>query len=247
MDVLPAIDLRGGKVVRLLQGDYDRQTVYADDPAKVADDFIAAGAKWIHVVDLDAARSGQLSNTDALRAVCKVAAAQDVRVESGGGVRDIAAVRTLREAGVSRLVIGSAALKNWPWFESLLDDDEFPNELFALGLDARDGYVAAEGWTEQLGETAIAIAGRVTGSGLGAIVYTDIARDGMLSGVNIPATLELVSGTDVPIIASGGVRSLEDIRQCLAIGCCGVIVGKAYYEGRIDLAEALTEAGKKTD
>jgi len=239
MDILPSIDLRDGKVVRLLQGDYDRQMTYGDDPVAVARSFVEAGARWIHMVDLDAARSGELANTAAIAAVCGAVAGDDVRVQCGGGVRDRLAIEALIGRGVSRLVIGSAALKDWPWFEGLLDDEAVPNEGLALGLDARDGCLAAEGWTEQLAVTAAELARRVRGSGLGAIVFTDIARDGMLAGVNVEATAELVTATDVGVIASGGVCSVDDVDRCRQIGCAGAIIGRAIYEGRIDLAAAI--------
>jgi len=239
MDVLPAIDLRGGKVVRLAQGDYDRQTTYADDPAEVARTFAAAGAKWIHVVDLDAARTGKPANTDAVRTVRD---AVDLRVELGGGIRDTQTVEAYQALGVSRLVIGSAAMKDWDWFRGLLDDEAFPNERLALGLDARGGQLQAEGWTEPVAQTPVALAARVAGSGLGAIVYTDIARDGMLTGVNLGTTREVIEATDVPVVASGGVAGVEDVRRCREIGCSGVIIGRAWYEGRIDLVEALQAA-----
>ncbi|HDY65075.1 MAG TPA: 1-(5-phosphoribosyl)-5-[(5-phosphoribosylamino)methylideneamino]imidazole-4-carboxamide isomerase [Phycisphaerae bacterium] len=244
MDVLPAIDLRGGKVVRLQQGNYDQQTTYADDPVAVAKGFIDTGTKWIHVVDLDAARTGRLINTESVREICQVASPAGVNVQNGGGIRDLQVIQTLLNAGISRLVIGSAALKNWGWFEQLLGGDEVDNERLALGLDARGGLVAAEGWTEQLDQLAVDLARRVSGSGLGAIVYTDIERDSMLTGVNVEATAELVAATDVPVVASGGLSSLDDIRQCHQIGCSGVILGKALYEGQVDLGDALDVAGK---
>jgi phosphoribosylformimino-5-aminoimidazole carboxamide ribotide isomerase len=237
MDILPAIDLRDGKVVRLLQGDYDRQVTYGDDPAAVAEQFVAAGAGWIHVVDLDAARSGQPTNTDSVRAICDAIAGR-ARVEFGGGVRDRDTIVMMRDVGVSRVVIGSAAMKNPVWFRELLAEADLPNDGIALGLDARDGYLRAEGWTEKMDQTADAFAREVAGSGLGAIVYTDIARDGMLTGVNVEATRRVIDATDVPVVASGGVRSLEDVTACRDAGCAGMIVGKAYYEGRIDIAEA---------
>lgn len=244
MEVLPAIDLRGGKVVRLSQGDYERQKVYGDSPAATAGQFIAAGVGWIHVVDLDAARSGSLANTGAVADICSLAAQAGANVQCGGGVRNIETIELLRSLGVRRLVIGSAAMKDWPWFQGLLEGDDFPNDMFALGLDARDGCVAAEGWTEQLSTRAADLAKRVAGSGLGAIVYTDIARDGMLSGINLGATGELVRATDVPIIASGGVASIDDVAGCKDIGCAAVIIGRAWYEGRIDLAAAVEMAAK---
>ncbi|MCE5328710.1 MAG: 1-(5-phosphoribosyl)-5-[(5-phosphoribosylamino)methylideneamino]imidazole-4-carboxamide isomerase [Planctomycetaceae bacterium] len=243
MDILPAIDLRGGKVVRLAMGDYDRQTVYSDDPAAVAREFAAAGATWIHIVDLDAARCGELTN---LAAVAAIRAAVPLRLEVGGGARNDAAVARLIEAGADRVVIGSAALKDWPWFEQLASRPEL-NRRLALGLDAREGKLAVAGWREQSQVAAVDLAARVTGWPLGAIIYTDIARDGMLTGPNFQATAELIAATDVPVIASGGVSNLQDVRQCKAIGCSGAIIGKAYYTGAVDLAAACrlaAEAGK---
>jgi phosphoribosylformimino-5-aminoimidazole carboxamide ribotide isomerase len=241
MDILPAIDLREGKVVRLAQGDYGRQTTYRDDPVSVAREFVSAGARWIHVVDLDAARSGRPANTDAVRAV---ADAVEARIELGGGMRDEATIDAMLSGGVDRVVIGSAALKNWTWFERLASRGDLAGRL-ALGLDARDGRVAAEGWTEQLEATALEIARRVDGWPLGAIVYTDIARDGMLTGANVEATAEMVAATDVPVIASGGVSTLDDVVACRRAGCAGAIIGRAWYEGKIDLAAAC-EAGRGT-
>ena len=237
MEILPAIDLRGGKVVRLLRGDYDAQTIYSDDPAAVAGELVAAGARWIHMVDLDAARAGRPVNTASIRAVRQ---AVDCRIELGGGARDEAIIRSMLDDGVDRVVVGSAAVKNWAWFEQLLAREGL-GERLALGLDARGGRLAIHGWMEQVDDAPLELARRVKGSALGAIVYTDIARDGMLTGVNVEATGELVSATDVPIIASGGVASIEDVRRCRQIGAAGVIVGKAYYEGRINLSQALTE------
>ena len=238
MDVLPSIDLRDGKVVRLARGDYDAQTVYSDDPVAVAEGLVRAGARWIHVVDLDAALTGRFANADAVRAIRQ---AVEVDIELGGGARDEPAIRAMLDRGATRVVVGSAALGDWEWFERLVGQADLAPRL-ALGLDARAGRLAAKGWTEQTDILAADLAGRVAGSGLGAIVCTDIARDGMLTGVNVEMTSELVSATDVPIIASGGVSSIRDIRQCREIGCGGVIIGKAYYEGKIDLARAIAEA-----
>ncbi|MHC4295324.1 MAG: 1-(5-phosphoribosyl)-5-[(5-phosphoribosylamino)methylideneamino]imidazole-4-carboxamide isomerase [Planctomycetota bacterium] len=242
MDVLPAIDLRDGKVVRLARGDYDAQTLYSDDPAAVAAEFATAGARWIHIVDLDAAKTGKPTNTSS---VLDIRRSVDVHIQQGGGARDEATIRKILADGVDRVVVGSAALENWAWFEQLLQRSDLARHL-ALGLDARGGKLAIHGWLDQLDATPLELARRVTGSELGAIVYTDIARDGMLSGVNAEATAELVSATDVPIIASGGVSSIEDIRRCRRIGCQGVIIGRAYYEGKIDLAEAIAEANKNS-
>ena len=238
MDILPAIDLRGGQVVRLAQGDYARQTTYSDDPAAIAEQFAAAGAGWIHVVDLDAARTGTPTNTDAVRAIRQ---AVDVKVELGGGARSDAAIDAMLAMGVDRVVVGSAALKDWAWFERLSKRRDLAGRI-ALGLDARGSKLAAEGWTEPTDATPTELARRVVGWPLGAIVYTDIARDGMFTGVNVEATAGLIAVTDVPVIASGGVASLDDVRRCKEIGCAGVIVGKAHYEGRIDIAAACEAA-----
>ncbi len=243
MEILPAIDLRAGKVVRLAQGDYGRQTTYSDQPDQVARAFESAGAGWIHVVDLDAARSGRRTNADAVRGVRK---AVKCRIELGGGARDAAAIDAMLADGADRVVVGSAALADWPWFEKLLSDANLAPKL-ALGLDAREGDLAARGWTAATGLKATDLAARVRGSRLGAIVYTDIARDGLLGGVNIEATAAVIAATDVPVIASGGVASIEDIRRCRRIGCGGAIVGKAYYEGKIELKEAIACAtGEET-
>ncbi len=238
MDLLPAIDLRDGKVVRLFQGDYDRQTTYDAAPAEMARTILQAGALWVHVVDLDAARSGKVTNLAAIREILQAGLGR-LRVEVGGGIRSREVIDMYLEAGVSRLVIGSAALRDWSWFENLLDDPDLDSAALALGLDARAGQVAAQGWTQQLETTALELARRVSGSGLGAIVYTDIARDGMLAGVSLESTRQIVESTDVGVIASGGVAGIEDIENCLEIGCAGVIVGKALYEGKIDLKQAI--------
>lgn len=240
MDVIPAIDLCGGKVVRLAQGDYDRLTAYADDAAGVARQFAAAGAKWLHVVDLDAAKSGKLTNTAIVHSICQ-AVGDQMKVEVGGGLRDQASLDTLAAAGVARMIVGSAALANWKWFESLAATAAYRGRL-VLGLDARQGRLAVHGWTQTSQTTAVEVASAVKGWPLAGIVYTDIARDGMLEGVNLQATAGIIAATDVPVIASGGVGSIVDIRHCKRIGCAGVIVGRAYYEGRIDLAEALEVA-----
>ena len=236
MKILPAIDLRDGKVVRLEKGDYDLQTTYGDDPAAIARVFADAGAEWIHIVDLDAAKSGQPTNTAAIAAIRE---AVDIRLELGGGMRDDRTVRTALDAGVDRVIIGSAALKNLDWFEQLVGADDLGGRI-VLGLDARDGMLATDGWTAQTECSALEIAQRVSDWPLAGIVYTDIARDGMLTGVNIEATAELISATNVPVIASGGVASLDHLLACKEIGCWGAIMGKAWYEGMIDLARALS-------
>lgn len=238
MDLLPAIDLRNGKVVRLLRGDYNVQTTYGDDPAAVACEFERAGATWIHVVDLDAARSGKLTNTNAITSIRR---AVKLNIELGGGARDDASVDAMIEVGAQRVVVGSAAMKNWAWFERLVARDDLANKI-ALGLDARNGMLASQGWTQQTTISALDFAKKVKGWSLGAIVYTDIARDGMLKGINVDATREIVQASGVPVIASGGLASIDDIIQCKKAGCAGAIVGKAWYEGKINLSDALAQA-----
>ena len=242
MIVLPAIDLRDGKVVRLQEGDYARQTQYSTDPAAIAVAMAQAGARWIHVVDLDAALSGTPANTAAFRAI-RQAVGTGVSLELGGGARTEDAVRAMLEQGADRVVVGSAALKDWAWFERLVRSPGLEGKV-ALGLDARDGQLAVHGWTQQSRLSAVDVATRARKLPLGAIVYTDIARDGMLTGVNVPATAEVIAASGQPVIASGGVSSLQDLAECRRIGCAGAIIGKAYYEGRIDLRQAIATAEK---
>ncbi len=234
MEIFPAIDLRGGKVVRLSRGDYDREQIYATDAADVAGRFASAGARWIHVVDLDAARSGKRTNADAVRSICRTAG---VDVQLGGGIRSAEAVADAVALGVRRLIIGSAALKNWAWFEKLTQRADLAGAI-VLGLDARGGKLAAAGWTEQTDLTVDQVARRAKRLPLAAIVYTDIDRDGMLTGPDLDGTAQLIETTGLPVIASGGIAGMDDIARCKEIGCAGAIVGRAYYEGKIDLAEA---------
>ncbi len=236
MEVLPAIDLRDGCVVRLSQGDFGRQKTYSKEPAAVAAELARRGATWIHVVDLDAAKTGTPTNTAAIAEIRS--AAPGVKIELGGGARDTETVEYMLANLADRVVIGSAAMKDWPWFEKLACRDDMAGRI-ALGLDARDGQISIDGWTKEVNSGPVEIALKVKGWPLGAIIYTDIDRDGMLTGVNLESTREVVSATDVPIIASGGVSSLKDVRDCNMIGCAGTIVGRAYYEGKIDLAVAI--------
>ncbi len=241
MDVIPAIDLRSGKCVRLLQGDYDRQIDYDLDPVQQARSFERTGARWLHMVDLDGAREGRPCNLDTIKGVVT---GTGLEVEVGGGVRDDATVEALLSVGVARVVIGTQALRDWAWFESLVHRPEHRGRI-ALGLDAREGRLAVEGWTEQTDQSARQIAERVADWPLGAIVYTDIARDGMLLGPNFDAIGEVAHASKVPVIASGGVTDLEDVRRLTEMPLAGMIVGRAIYEGQFDLAEALAiVAGK---
>jgi len=234
MEILPAIDLRAGSVVRLAQGDYDRQTVYGEDPAAVAGQFVAAGARWIHVVDLDAARTGRRASAESIAAVCQ---AVDAKVELGGGIRDDQAVAAALALGVDRVVIGSAALKDWAWFEALVTQRDLAGKV-ALGLDAREGVLALHGWTQSAELTVLEVAHRARSLPLAAIIYTDIERDGMMTGPDLATTKQVAAISRHAVIASGGVGGIDDVGRCKQAGCAGVIVGRAWYEGRIDLAEA---------
>jgi phosphoribosylformimino-5-aminoimidazole carboxamide ribotide isomerase len=236
--VVPSIDLRAGKVVRLQQGDYNRQIDYELDPIQTACSFEQAGAQWMHIVDLDGAKNGAVVQADLIG---RIIASCRIRVQVGGGVRSTDDVRRLLDAGAHRVVIGTRAIEMWPWFESLAADPQFEDRL-VLALDARDGKVATRGWTQTSDRLAVDIAREVSGWKLGGILYTDVSRDGMLQGPNLAATRALAEAGDVPVIASGGVGNLEHIRTLLALPIWGVIVGRSLHEGRLDLREALAAA-----
>ncbi|MEO1086177.1 MAG: 1-(5-phosphoribosyl)-5-[(5-phosphoribosylamino)methylideneamino]imidazole-4-carboxamide isomerase [Acidobacteriota bacterium] len=233
MQIWPAIDLRGGKCVRLQQGDYDRETVFSEDPVRVAESFQAEGAKHLHLVDLDGAREGRPVNTDVID---RVVEAVDMECELGGGVRDTPTVETLLGLGLHRLVVGTSALKNPEWFAEICR--AHPGRI-VLGLDARDGSLATDGWEQDSGADAVQVARQLQSLPLAAIVYTDIATDGMLAGPNVPAMSAMQAAVDVPVVASGGVTEPDDVAALAAAGLAGAIIGRALYEGRISLASAL--------
>jgi len=233
--LFPAIDLRGGKVVRLTQGDYDRQTTYGDSPLDQARVFEQAGSTWLHVVDLDGARSGEMEHLEHIRPVCKNTG---LKVEVGGGVRSEKAIDQLLGAGVERVVVGTAALRNWDWFSDLVQRQAYRHRV-VLGLDAKDGMAAVAGWEQTTDRSALEIAKLVSGWPLAAIVYTDIAVDGMLTGPNVTATAEMAKATDVPIVASGGVGTLEHLRELRKLPIQGAIIGKSLYENRFTISQAL--------
>ena len=235
MDLFPAIDLREGKCVRLLQGDYRRQIDYSDDPVAQATEFARHGARWIHLVDLDGAREGVMQNRGVIEAIASEAG---VKIEVGGGVRDEQTIAGLLEAGVTQVVVGTRALEDPDWFKTVVHDDRFAGRV-VLGLDAREGRIATRGWTQTGEITTEDMAEKVNEWPLAAIVYTDIACDGMLTGPNVAATDKLARQCKVPVIASGGVGTLEDIRKLARLPVRGIIVGRALYEGQFDLAEAL--------
>lgn len=235
MHVFPAIDLRGGKVVRLLQGDYDRQTTYADDPVEQAKAFEAAGASHLHVVDLDGARSGVMGHLPHIERICQQTG---LKVQVGGGVRQEGTISTLLGLGVQRVILGTAALKNWGWFEALMGNPSYRGRLI-LGLDGRDGRVAVQGWEETTEQTILNLAETVSTWPLAALVVTDIAVDGTLAGPNLSLYRELIEATDTPIIASGGVGSAEDLRALADLDLAGVIIGRALYDGTVTLEQSI--------
>jgi len=236
MIILPAIDLIGGRCVRLRQGDYSRETVFDEDPAAVARRFEAAGATWLHVVDLDGARLGEPKNVETIRAVVS---AVRMSVEVGGGIRTTQAAADLLGMGVQRVIVGTRAVREPEWLAEIAG--KFPGRV-ALGLDAKSGRVAVEGWQRQAGRTAAEVAESAAGLPLAAIIYTDIARDGMMTGPNVEATAELVKATRLPVIASGGVTTADDVRRLKKAGAAGAIIGRALYEGKMTLEAALQAA-----
>ena len=238
LTVIPSIDLRGGKVVRLKQGDYSQQLNYDVDPLKTAESFRAAGATWMHVVDLDGAKEGRPMQTELIGRIIK---ASGLQVEVGGGIRTAQDIQTLLKAGAGRVVLGTKAMEDWPWFESQVKDENFHRKL-VLALDAKDGFVATRGWTETSKKLASDVARQVNGWPLAAILYTDVAKDGMMTGPNFEQTRKLAEAGDVPVIASGGVGSIEHIRKLRGLGVWGVIVGRSLYEGTVDLREAISVA-----
>ena len=236
MDLWPAIDLRGGKCVRLLQGDYDRETVFGDDPVDMARRFVAGGASRLHLVDLDGAKAGGPVQADL---VARIVAAAGIPCQLGGGIRSRDTAAAYLAVGVQRVVLGSAAIEHPELLESLAV--EFPGRI-VLGLDARDGLVAVRGWLETSAVTAIDVARRHAALPLAGIVATDIAKDGTLEGPNLEGLRALIDAVPLPVVASGGVGTAADIRRVAAIGAAGCIVGRALYTGAVTLTEALAAA-----
>jgi phosphoribosylformimino-5-aminoimidazole carboxamide ribotide isomerase len=238
--VYPAIDLRGGQCVRLRQGDYARETVFAADPAAVARRWVDQGATWLHLVDLDGARAGRPVHAAGVRAIV---AAAGVPCQLGGGLRTDADIETALGWGVARVILGTRALQDPDWCEAVCR--RHPGRV-ALGIDARDGFVATEGWQTTSRVTALELARRAADWPPAAIIFTDIGRDGMLAGPNRDALAALAKAVPVPVIASGGVTTVEDVKALAARGLAGAIVGRALYEGRLDLAAAIAAAQSGT-
>ncbi len=236
MQIWPAIDLRGGKCVRLVQGDYRRELVFGEDPAAMARKLVADGAECLHLVDLDGARDGEPANLPSIRAILE---AVDVPCELGGGIRDEATIHRLLGIGLSRLVIGTRALRDSKWFREVAR--RFPGKL-VLGIDARDGRAATHGWLETSDVPATELALQFDEEPLAAVIYTDIATDGMLAGPNLKAMREMQQAIRLPVVASGGVTTAEDVSRLAAIPVAGCIIGRALYEGKLTLSEALQAA-----
>ncbi|RLK48136.1 1-(5-phosphoribosyl)-5-[(5-phosphoribosylamino)methylideneamino] imidazole-4-carboxamide isomerase [Alkalispirillum mobile] len=236
MQLIPAIDLKDGRCVRLRQGRMDDETVFSDDPVAMAGRWVNAGTRRLHLVDLNGAVAGEPVNAEVIQRIAN--RYPELRIQVGGGIRDLETIRAYREAGVDDLIIGTQAVRRPEFVNEACE--AFPGHII-VGLDARDGRVATDGW-EQVSEVlAVDLARRFESAGVNAIVFTDIGRDGMMKGVNVEATRELARGVSIPVIASGGVSSLDDVRAlCAAVGdgIAGAIVGRAIYEGSLDLAEA---------
>ncbi len=236
MYVIPAIDLRDGKCVRLIQGQYDRQINYRDDPVEQAREFSSDGALWLHIVDLDGAKLGRPVNTNTISAITSLGT---LNIEVGGGLRDETAIRHLLDIGVSRVIIGTKAVSDFEWFSRMAE--KFPGRI-VLGLDAKGSKVATHGWTQDSPKTLLEFATQAAQLPLAAIIYTDIAKDGMMAGPNFERTKALVEAVDLPVIASGGVNSIEDIKKLVEIGPEAAIIGRSLYEGTLKLPDALKAA-----
>ncbi len=243
MLVIPAIDIRGGKCVRLLKGDYSRETVYGDDPAEVAMRWLELGARALHLVDLDGAREGRSANSEAVErilAVIKSSAAGHVTTELGGGIRDLAGVDRWLDAGVDRVILGTAAVRDPELVETAAH--RHPGRVW-VGIDARGGNVAIAGWTQSSACDAVTLARQMEERGAAGIIYTDIERDGTREGINVESTLAVAGAVEIPVYASGGVASQDDIftlRRACGRRIAGVVVGRALYEQAFTLPDALT-------
>jgi len=233
VEIWPAIDLRGGKCVRLQQGDYHRETVFGEDPAAMARHWAALGARCLHLVDLDGAKEGRPANLESVRAIVEAVA---LPCELGGGIRSQQTIRELLELGLQRLVIGTLAIQRPDWFRQMCR--KFPRRL-VLGIDARNGRVATHGWQQTSDVAATDLARQFAAEPIAAVVYTDIATDGMLSGPNLAAMAEMHAAVDMPVVASGGVTTREDVVRLAAIPMAGCIIGRALYEGTLTLPDAL--------
>ncbi len=248
MYIIPAIDLRDGKCVRLIQGKYNRQITYHDDPVKQAKEFITAGAEWLHIVDLDGAKLGRPVNTDTISAIAALGRVNPpdvrrVKIEVGGGLRDEDSIKQLLDIGVERVIIGTKAVSDFEWFSRMTE--KFSGKI-VLGLDARGSSVATHGWTQKSPRKLLDFAVEAAKLPIAAIIYTDITKDGMMTGPNLERTKSLIEAVKVPVIASGGVSKIDDIKELAKIGAAAVIIGRSLYEGTLKLSDAINTAKLKT-
>lgn len=234
MDILPAIDLISGQCVRLIQGEYDKQITYKDSPVEQAIEFKQAGSEWLHIVDLDGAKAGAPINIESVKAI--VDAKVGLKIEVGGGIRDEETIQKYIDIGIDRLIIGTSAINQFDWFSEIAA--KFPGKL-ALGLDARGSEISVDGWTKSGTHELSDFAAKAVNLPIAAIIYTDISKDGMLAGPNLQRTKGLVDAFDIPIIAAGGVTSIDDIVNLKKAGVSGAIIGRALYEGKLDLEDAI--------
>lgn len=237
MLIFPAIDLYEKKAVRLYKGDYNQMTVYSDNPPKIALDFKAAGAKCIHLVDLEGAKSGKTPNLDV---ICRIKKEADLFTEVGGGIRSLEVIEKYVSAGIDRVILGTAAVTDMNFAREAV---KLYGDKIAVGVDIKDGYAAVRGWTEKSALTAYEVFARMQDIGVSAIICTDISKDGAMKGTNVGLYAELSEKFDMKLIASGGVTSIEDIKELRKLNLYGAIIGKAYYTGAIDLREAI-EVGR---
>ncbi len=233
MEIFPAIDIRNAKVVRLTKGDYDVMKVYRNDPTEVAKEFLDAGARNLHVVDLDGARDGSLANFDSIKAL---AATEGLFIEVGGGIRNMERIEAYLKLGVGRVILGTAAVKNYPFVEQAVK--EFGNAV-AVGVDAKDGMVAVSGWEEVTEIPSFQFCKRLRDTGVKTVIYTDISKDGAMSGTNLEIYKKLAEIKGLDIVASGGITYENEIKALRDMGTYGAILGKALYEGKLDLSRAL--------
>ncbi len=237
MQIFPATDILGGKVVRLTKGDYANVKIYADSPAEMAKEFMKAGATNLHMVDLDGAKDGTPVNFDAIKEAAKI---KDLFIEVGGGIRDMKRIEDYLSLGVKRVILGTAAVRNYPFVEEAVK--KYGNAI-AVGVDAKDGLVAVNGWLETTTVNSVEFCKKLRDSGVATVIYTDISKDGMLSGTNLEIYKELSEIKGLDIVASGGITFIDEIKTLADMGIYGAIVGKAVYEGKLDLKEVLEAAG----
>ncbi len=239
MKIFPAIDLRYGKVVRLTEGDYNKMKTYGDSPVETAKMFESMGAKHLHVVDLDAAKDGSDANSDV---ICQIARETNLFIQTGGGIRSEEKIRRYVENGIDRVILGTAAINNFPFLCDMVK--KFGCHI-AVGVDAKDGFVAVNGWLEVTKVDSFEFCNKLRDNGVETVIYTDISKDGKLSGTNVDAYRELKKIANLNVIASGGISSMTDIKALCEFDCYGAIIGKAIYENKIDLKEVLAYSGDK--